>query len=90
MIEHLKVEELAAHSSDGGFSSWRVFAVVSAVPALLVAVTMLWMPDSPKYLVNKRQNLRALKVLANVYKINTGRPASSFPVIQRAVSKDTR
>ena len=85
IIPTQKVEVEERIELSGGFSSWRVFAIVSAVPALLVAVTMLWMPDSPKYLVNKRQNLRALKVLANVYKINSGRPASSFPVIKIAV-----
>ena len=77
VIPTQKVEEVKL--SDG-LSSWRIFAVISAVPALLVAISMIWMPDSPKYLVNKRQNHRALKVLANVYKINTGRPASTFSV----------
>ena len=73
------VEEVKLSDS---FSSWRIFAIISAVPALLVAISMVWMPDSPKFLVIKRQNHRALKVLANVYKINTGRPTSTFPVIQ--------
>ena len=77
VIPTQKVEEVKVSDS---FSSWRIFAIISAVPALLVAITMVWMPDSPKFLVIKRQNHRALKVLANVYKVNTGRPTSTYPV----------
>ena len=84
VIPTQKVEEVKNSDS---FSSWRIFAIISAVPALLVAISMVWMPDSPKFLVNKRQNHRALKVLANVYKINTGRPTSTFPVIHINVGR---
>lgn len=62
------------------FYSWNVFLLISAVPSLLAALVMKFMPESPKFLMTVGKNEKALKVLRKVYSINTGKPPNTFPV----------
>lgn len=69
---------------EGGFifNSWRIFVVLSALPSLMVALSLLLLPDSPKFLLIKGKPQEALQILKDIYHQNTGKPKSSFPYTQ--------
>ena len=68
------------NSDEFEYNSWRIFVAASALPAFLVAIGLFWFPESPKFLLSKGREYQALKVFAWVYHVNTGMPASSYPV----------
>lgn len=41
---------------------------------------MIFMPESPKFLMTTGRNKEALDIFRMVYSINTGRPKSDYPV----------
>ncbi|CAH2316775.1 solute carrier family 2, facilitated glucose transporter member 6 [Pelobates cultripes] len=47
----------------GNFLSWRWLAVVGEVPVFIMLVLMCFMPDSPRFLISKGKDKRALKAL---------------------------
>ena len=65
------------------FNSWRIFVLACGIPALLVAISMFYMPESPKFLLTKGRDSQALKVMAKIYSQNTGNPESSYPVNEK-------
>lgn len=48
---------------DSGENNWRWMLVVMAAPALLLFFSLLFVPESPRWLVGRRQSDVALKVL---------------------------
>jgi len=64
------------------FNSWRIFVVLSAIPCLLVSFSLLFLPESPKFLLAKGRQGEALQVLRKIYKLNTGHSEMSYPVNQ--------
>ena len=62
------------------FNSWRIFVLVCGAPALLVAISLCWCPESPKFLLSKGREAEALKILADMYSKNTSKPKSDYPV----------
>ena len=67
-------------SSNFRFNSWRMFTVVCEIPSLLTAVALLFLPESPRYLLSQGEEQAALEVLRRVFSVNTGQPESMFPV----------
>lgn len=53
---------------------------VCCVPAILTSIAFIFLPESPKFLMTSGKTAEALKVFKEVYRINTGRRPSSFPV----------
>lgn len=53
---------------------------ICCIPALTTGVTFIFMPESPKFLMASGKTEKALRVFKKVYKKNTGRRFSSFPV----------
>lgn len=49
-----------------GGAAWRWMFVSAAVPAVLYGLVALWIPESPRYLVKRRQMERAKDVLRRV------------------------
>ena len=45
---------------------------VSAVPSLLVSVSLLFLPESPKFLLSKGREGESLNVLRMMFSANTG------------------
>ena len=41
----------APHNTQLSWASWRLFTLACAVPSLMVTVTFVFMPESPKFLV---------------------------------------
>jgi len=66
-------------SSNFRFNSWRMFTVVCEIPSLLTAVALLFLPESPRYLLSQGEEQAALEVLRRVFSVNTGQPESMFP-----------
>ncbi|XP_063726610.1 synaptic vesicle glycoprotein 2C-like isoform X3 [Symsagittifera roscoffensis] len=62
------------------YSSWRIFIVVCTLPSLTSAVFFALLPESPKFLIHKGEETKALQVLAMVYQINKRRARQFYPV----------
>jgi len=74
---HLGIEE-----GSFKYNSWRIFTLLSAVPSLLVAFSLMFLPKSPKFLLSKGKHEEALQILRQMYSMNKGLPESSYPVHQ--------
>ncbi|XP_029910169.1 synaptic vesicle glycoprotein 2B [Myripristis murdjan] len=72
-----------AHISLGGheFKSWRVFVVLCSAPGLTSAVLFrLFMPESPKFLMEAGQEKQALRVFRLMFEVNQWGKDTSFPI----------
>lgn len=47
--------------------SWRSIALIQVVPAVIQLTFIWWIPESPRYLVNKDRNEEALAILAKYH-----------------------
>lgn len=45
---------------------WDSLAIVGCVPAILIAIAMLFVPETPRYLLLKQQRIAALKALSSL------------------------
>ncbi|XP_039290154.1 synaptic vesicle glycoprotein 2A-like isoform X4 [Nilaparvata lugens] len=61
-------------------NSWRMFMIVSTIPSFLSAFLFLFCVESPKFLMSKGRNEKALEVLKTIYSINSGKPRDTYPV----------
>ncbi|XP_048512483.1 synaptic vesicle glycoprotein 2B-like isoform X2 [Athalia rosae] len=62
------------------FNSWRIFLLISSLPAFTAFLTLLYFPESPRFLMSQGRNEEALKVFRKMYTMNTGNPPESFPI----------
>jgi MFS family permease len=46
---------------------WRIPSIIQGVPALLSFFMILWLPESPRWLISKDRGEDALNVLANAH-----------------------
>lgn len=68
------------HGSAFIYNSWRIFLLICAIPSLLVAVFLIFLPESPKFLLTCGKSEEALEIFRKIYQINTGRDKSEYPV----------
>ncbi|KAG7191081.1 hypothetical protein KM043_007120 [Ampulex compressa] len=61
-------------------SSWRVLAGLGAVPSLVMACISGLLPPSPRYLLYRQRNEQALAVFQEIYAINNGKHADTYPM----------
>uniref|UniRef100_A0A182SPJ2 Major facilitator superfamily (MFS) profile domain-containing protein n=1 Tax=Anopheles maculatus TaxID=74869 RepID=A0A182SPJ2_9DIPT len=59
--------------------SWQIFLAVSCLPGLLSGISVMFLPESPKFLMSKGQNDRAMAIFRRLYAINT-RGRQEFPI----------
>lgn len=57
----------------GGVDNWRYMIGIQAIPSGLLFVLLFFIPESPRWLVEKRQNDRALRVLTKIGGVELGR-----------------
>ena len=50
-----------------GIEAWRWMYLMQAVPAAIFLIALLLIPESPRYLVSKRRDAKALQVLTSLY-----------------------
>ncbi|KAG7201620.1 hypothetical protein KM043_004360 [Ampulex compressa] len=67
---------------DGWFvyNSWRIFLSVCGLPTLIGVVCLCFFPESPKFLMTQGRNEDALQVFRQMYALNTGKPADTYPI----------
>ncbi|KAG0720764.1 Synaptic vesicle glycoprotein 2A [Chionoecetes opilio] len=68
------------------YNSWRVFLTICALPALIIGIVILWLPESPMFLLLKGHKEETLDVLRKMYALNTGKPPYTYPVKQLSTS----
>ncbi|XP_011873769.1 PREDICTED: synaptic vesicle 2-related protein-like isoform X2 [Vollenhovia emeryi] len=61
-------------------SSWRVLVIVCGMPSLVIACISGLLPPSPRYSLHRRRTRQALKVLQQMYAINTSTHANTYPI----------
>ena len=62
------------------YNSWRIFVALSALPSLLVAMALVFLPESPKFLLVKGCEAEALTVLRIMFSANSGLTRSEYAV----------
>jgi MFS transporter, VNT family, synaptic vesicle glycoprotein 2 len=62
------------------YNSWRIYLLICAVPSFVVAGLLLFLPESPKFLISKGQHDAALEVFRHIYVMNTGKDAETYQV----------
>lgn len=68
------------HTASFTFNSWRIFLMVCSVPSFLVAGLLLYLPESPKFLLSQGKMEDALAIFRGIYVTNTGKSADLYPV----------
>uniref|UniRef100_A0A182N761 Major facilitator superfamily (MFS) profile domain-containing protein n=1 Tax=Anopheles dirus TaxID=7168 RepID=A0A182N761_9DIPT len=59
--------------------SWQIFLAVSCLPGVLSGISVMFLPESPKFLMSKGQNERAMAIFRRLHAINTG-SHQEFPI----------
>lgn len=61
--------------------TWQIFlAVCSIPPCLLAGISVAFLPESPKFLMSRGKNEKAMNVFKQIYSLNTGKDPNSYPV----------
>lgn len=68
------------HTASFTFNSWRIFLMVCSIPSFLVAGLLLYLPESPKFLLSQGKMEEALAIFRGIYVTNTGKSADLYPV----------
>ncbi|MFT5676112.1 MAG: SP family sugar:H+ symporter-like MFS transporter [Paraglaciecola sp.] len=69
-----------------GYEAWRWMFWVELIPATLFLVALMFIPESPRFLVMSGKTERAKKVLSNLYGKQNG--AQKFVEIEASLAKD--
>ncbi|XP_036338890.1 synaptic vesicle glycoprotein 2B [Rhagoletis pomonella] len=64
------------------YNSWRIFLMVCALPSFVVAFLLFYLPESPKFLLTKGKQERAMAIFRGIFVTNTHKPAEQYPVIE--------
>lgn len=62
------------------YNSWRIFLMVCSIPSFIVAALLLYLPESPKFLISRGRSEEALAIFRGIFVTNTGKPAELYPV----------
>lgn len=62
------------------YNSWRIFLLICALPSFVVAILLMLLPESPKFLLNQGRKEEALQIFKRIYYINTGNSKENYPV----------
>lgn len=62
------------------YNSWRIFLLVCALPSFIVAILLLFLPESPKFLLSQGKHDRTIEIFRSIYHKNTGKPKDTYQV----------
>lgn len=54
------------------FSIWRIFLLICSSISFIITLFLFHLPESPKFLLYQDRHDEALRILQNIYKMNTG------------------
>ncbi|PVD36562.1 hypothetical protein C0Q70_03547 [Pomacea canaliculata] len=77
---------LGYFSTNFTFNSWRIFIALCTIPSLSSAILFLFMPESPKFLLQAGKEEKALDVLKRVHCIN--KSDNPFDISRLLLSSD--
>ncbi|XP_031628665.1 synaptic vesicle glycoprotein 2B-like [Contarinia nasturtii] len=63
------------------FVPWRLFLILLALVNAAIAITFIFMPETPKFLLTMNEHDESVKVLRQMYAINTGNSKEMYPVV---------
>lgn len=74
------------------YKPWRFFLVVCSIPGLLAALIMIFLPESPKFVLGQGDKGRAYEILEKMHRVNNGRKAAfeSFEISEELDSIENR
>ncbi|XP_064462331.1 synaptic vesicle glycoprotein 2C-like [Ornithodoros turicata] len=65
------------------FSSWRLFLLVCAAPSLLSVFGLMFLPESPRFLLEVGRDVEAMFVYQQIFKMNhTNKPAAEYQLTE--------
>lgn len=64
------------------FKPWRLLMIVYAIPSIFVSLALLFLPESPKYLLAQGKKEDVLRILQKMFVINSGKDTSTFTVTE--------
>lgn len=62
------------------YTPWRMLLQIVCVPCALGTIFMIFLQESPKYLLSRGRDQEALDVLKTIYKYNSGQNKEDYPV----------
>lgn len=63
------------------FKPWRLFLIICGIPNLIWAMVLIFIiPESPKYTFTRGDSEGTIKILQQIYRMNTGKSVQSFNV----------
>lgn len=57
-----------------------MFLAVCSAPPLIAGILVMFLPESPKFLMSRGENKKAMEVFKQIYSMNTGCPRDNYPV----------
>ncbi|XP_040164600.1 synaptic vesicle glycoprotein 2B-like [Anopheles arabiensis] len=72
------------------YNSWRIFLLVCSIPSFIVAALLLYLPESPKFLLSQGKIDEALAIFRGIYVTNTGKSKDQYPVRELLIDECLR
>lgn len=54
------------------YKPWRMFIIVCALPGLISSIVLMFLPESPKFVLGQGNKAGAYEILQKMYRINNG------------------
>ncbi|KAL7636141.1 UNVERIFIED_CONTAM: hypothetical protein RMT77_012898 [Armadillidium vulgare] len=72
------------------FSSWRMFLVVCSLPSFAAVIGLYFMPESPRFLLEKGRDVEAMMVYKKIFKWNnTHNPKAEYQLTELELPSGT-
>ncbi|XP_050094211.1 synaptic vesicle glycoprotein 2C-like [Anopheles aquasalis] len=81
---------IGIHTPAFTYNSWRIFLLVCSIPSFIVAALLLYLPESPKFLLSQGKFEEALSIFRGIYVTNTGKPKEHYPVRELLIDDELR
>lgn len=78
-FQHIATLSFVIPIIEMNYAIWRIFLLVCSCLSGLITILMLFLPESPKFLLAQGKHDEAIKILEEIYE-QTKKPGSVFPV----------